>query len=68
MIEQQLVPETDKQAIKTLEEYDDIYRSLAVSQFKLSRQQNKTIKDSLSDAKEKVFEASNKVIQRYLAM
>ncbi len=57
----------DKKAIQKLKEYTGLYRNLAFSQYHLSRQQDKSVIDSLVDAREKVFEVSNSIIERYEA-
>lgn len=56
-------PKTDEQALQSLNKYTGGYRLLAIAQFKLSRQQKKSLTDSIEDARAKVFEISNRVIQ-----
>ena len=55
---------TDEQAIELLNDYTGIYYSLSVVQYKLSRQQNKSIKDSLNGAHKKVGDVCISVIEQ----
>ena len=58
-------PQDDDEATKKLAEmYDGIYyKNLAVTQFLLSRQEGKSISDSLQDVHDKIMEVTTEKIE-----
>lgn len=64
MFNQQLTPKTDAQAEQLLAQYTGNYRNLVLCQYRLSREQGKSIKDSLDDVHRKVGDTCANVIRR----
>ena len=60
----QAIPTNDKDALGTLKGFTGLYLPLAKAQYLLSRQNDKSIKNSLADAHLKVREIATRVLDK----